>query len=348
MRKYNLFIILLLTICLFGCQSQTTVRTPVEKLSTKPAKVTKVTISAVGDCTIGTEPRFSYGTSFTKYYDKYGVNYFFSKVKSVFDADDCTIANLECVFTNRKKRMNKAFTYKGPPKYADILVKGGVDMVSVANNHCYDFGRKSFDDTLAALEKYKIKYAGHNYTTTYTVKGMKLGFVSVYQGQKPEQYLKDGIAALKKKGCNAIIAAVHAGTCHTYTQTARQKNICHKAVDLGADIVLGHHAHWIQGFEKYKGVYIAYSLGNFCYGGSRNPKDQDSMILQKTFTFTNGKLKKDNNIKIIPCAISSTTSRNNYQPIKLTGNRKKKCIAKINRLSKKYKVTFTDEGKFKS
>ena len=62
--------------------------------------------------------------------------------------------------------------------------------------------------------------------------------------------------------------------------------LAHLAIDEGADLVIGHHPHVLQGIEKYKGKYIAYSLGNFCFGGNKNPQDKDTMIFQQTFTVT--------------------------------------------------------------
>ena len=69
-----------------------------------------------------------------------------------------------------------------------------------------------------------------------------------------------------------------------------QKDLAHYAIDQGANLVIGHHPHVVQGVEKYKNAYIAYSLGNFCFGGNQNPADKDTMIFQQSFTFKNDKL----------------------------------------------------------
>ena len=126
---------------------------------------------------------------------------------------------------------------------------------------------------------------------------------------------------------------------------AVQKSIAHYAVKQGANLVLGHHPHVLQGIEKYKGAYIVYSLANFCFGGNTNPPDKDTMIYQQTFTFKKNKLQKSNDVKIIPCKVSSTNSINNYQPTPAKGKAKKKILAKMNRYCKPFNVHFKKNGK---
>ena len=80
-------------------------------------------------------------------------------------------------------------------------------------------------------------------------------------------------------------------------QMTTQKKLAHLAIDEGADLVIGHHPHVLEGIEKYNGKYIAYSLGNFCFGGNKNPSDKDTMIFQQTFTIdADGKVADDDNI----------------------------------------------------
>ena len=107
----------------------------------------------------------------------------------------------------------------------------------------------------------------------------------------------------------------------------------HIAVDEGADLVIGSHPHVIQGYEKYNGRYIVYSLGNFCFGGNPNPSDKDCMIFQQTFTVTGNDVATDDNINVIPCSISSVSNSNNYQPTPATGDEKTRIEAKIKKSS---------------
>ena len=107
------------------------------------------------------------------------------------------------------------------------------------------------------------------------------------------------------------------------------KTLAHLAIDQGADLVVGHHPHVLQGIEKYQGKNIVYSLGNFCFGGNKNPSDKDTMIFQQTFTVENGKLAEDDVTNIIPCSLSSESGYNNYQPMVLEGSEKERVLQKI-------------------
>ena len=107
-----------------------------------------LTISVVGDCTLGTDETFDYDTSLNAYYDSNGKDYFFQNVKSIFSADDLTIANFEGTLTDSDTREDKTFAFKAPAEYAQILTSGSVEAVNTANNHSHDYGEQSYTDTL--------------------------------------------------------------------------------------------------------------------------------------------------------------------------------------------------------
>ena len=111
---------------------------------------------------------------------------------------------------------------------------------------------------------------------------------------------------------------------------------------------MGSHPHVLQGVEFYKGVYIVYSLANFCFGGNPNPQDKDSMIFQKTFTVADGVLERDGRAKVIPCSISSSQDTNDYQPTLLKGSEKQRVISRVNELSAGFGVSFNGKGKAKA
>ena len=107
------------------------------------------------------------------------------------------------------------------------------------------------------------------------------------------------------------------------------KELTENAIDAGATLVVGSHPHVIQGYEKYNGRYVVYSLGNFCFGGNKNPSDKDCMIFQQTFTVTGNDVASDDAINVIPCSISSSSSSNNYQPTPAEGDEADRILAKI-------------------
>ena len=282
-----------------------------------------ITISAVGDCTLGRNQKHTYENSFDEAYDKYGKTYFLEKVKDVFEADDFTIANLEGVLTNETERVEKKFNHKGKPEYTGILTYGSVEAVTLGNNHSADYGEKSTQDTIDALEEAGIVWAMNEDLGYYkTDSGVTIGYVSVniveYTEEK-EKLLTDGLAILRQNA-DLVICCPHWGVQDTYDATEDQQQLAYRLIDAGADLVIGCHAHRLQGLEVYKGKVIVYSMGNFCYGGAKRPGDRNSMIYQQTFTFVNGQLQDTLDATVIPCLFSKTI-QNTFQPIIATGSK---------------------------
>ena len=291
-----------------------------------------LTVSVVGDCTLGTDETFDYSTSLNAYYENYGKEYFLQNVKSIFQADDLTIANMEGTLTESTQRADKTFAFKAPASYAGILTSGSVEAVNTANNHSHDYGEQSFTDTLSALDDAGIVHFGYDETAVMDVKGIKVGLVGIYELNdhlEREQQLKDNIAKVKSEGAQLTIVIFHWGNEKETVPDSNQMTLGRLAIDQGADLVCGHHPHVLQGIETYKGKNIVYSLGNFCFGGNSAPSDMDSMIFQQSFTFSNGALQNDNVTNIIPCSISSAQGYNNYQPTPAEGDEKTRIMEKI-------------------
>lgn len=297
-----------------------------------------LTLSVVGDCTLGTDETFDYDTSLNAYYENYGADYFLQNVKDIFSADDLTIANFEGTLTDSDEREDKTFAFKAPASYASILTGGSVEAVNTANNHSHDYGEQSFDDTLAALDDAGIVHFGYDETAVMDVKGIKVGLVGIYElydHLEREQQLKDNIAKVKADGAQLIVAIFHWGNETETVPDSNQTTLGRIAIDEGADLVCGHHPHVLQGIETYKGRNIVYSLGNFCFGGNSSPSDMDTMIYQQTFTIDADGIKKDNVTNIIPCSISSAAydGYNNYQPTPAEGDEATRILGKINERS---------------
>lgn len=297
-----------------------------------------LTLSVVGDCTLGTDETFDYDTSLNAYYENYGADYFLQNVKDIFSADDLTIANFEGTLTDSDEREDKTFAFKAPASYASILTGGSVEAVNTANNHSHDYGEQSFDDTLAALDDAGIVHFGYDETAVMDVKGIKVGLVGIYElydHLEREQQLKDNIAKVKADGAQLIVVIFHWGNETETVPDSNQTTLGRIAIDEGADLVCGHHPHVLQGIETYKGRNIVYSLGNFCFGGNSSPSDMDTMIYQQTFTIDADGVKKDNVTNIIPCFISSAAydGYNNYQPTPAEGDEATRILGKINERS---------------
>ena len=301
------------------------------------AEPVSITVSMVGDCTLGTDVNFDQSTSFDAFYQmKNDPGYFFQNVKDIFNADDLTVANMEGTLTTSNDRQQKTFAFKGNPSYTEILTQGGVEATNLANNHSHDYGDQSYEDTIQYLEAAGITTFGYDRTAVMDVKDIKVGLIGIYElkdGLGRQQQVIDTIQAVKDQGAQVIIVSFHWGTEKSNIPDDIQKTLAHLAIDQGADLVVGHHPHVLQGIEKYQGKNIVYSLGNFCFGGNKNPSDKDTMIFQQTFTVENGELVEDDVTNIIPCSLSSESGYNNYQPMVLEGSEKERVLQKIEEFS---------------
>ena len=312
-----------------------------EKQETLEVQETTITISAAGDCTLGTDEGFNYKRSFKGKYDAVqDPAYFFQNVQPVFAQDDLTIVNMEGTLTEETTREPKQFAFKGDAEYAKIFTAGAVETANLANNHSFDYGKKSYEDTITALEAEGISSFGYERTAVMDIKGVKVGLAGVYELAEHidcKQDLLDNIASLKEQGAQIIIVSFHWGQEKENVPSDVQVELAHAAVDNGADLVLGHHPHVLQGIEEYKGKNIVYSLGNFCFGGNSAPSDMDTMIFQQTFIVKDGKLQEDNVTNILPCKISSAYEEgyNNYQPILAEGDQKEKIFERLSEYSQK-------------
>lgn len=320
-----------------------------EPVVLEPQTVT-LTITAAGDVTLGNHAAQGYEGTFREMYDNKDNAYFLQNVKDIFEADDMTIVNFEGVLTFCDDLVEKEFNMKGDPEYIGILTEASVEAVSFGNNHRLDYGQQGSDDTVAAFEEAGIVYAYDNITGIYETQGIRIGFVSVnevYDGSAVEAYLEDGIRHLREEEqVNLVIACCHWGEERENYPEDYQKVLGHKCIDWGADLVLGAHAHVLQGVEVYNGRFIVYGLANFCFGGNRNPKDKDTMIFQQTFTFVDGVKQEGQEAKVIPCSISSVSYRNDFCPTPADGEEYTRILDRINEYSSPFEVAFDEEGNY--
>jgi len=301
------------------------------------SKYVEIVLSAVGDCTLGSDEKYSKYGSFDEELKKqnYDYSYFFREVKPVFEKSDLVIANLEGPLTTSTERADKEFAFKGDPSYAKILKEGKIDAVNLANNHSFDYGKRGFYDTVKALKEEGIGFFGYGYSYITEVKGVKIGVLG-YTGYDDtaatKQMIKKDIEKMRQS-VDILVMSFHWGEENKYYPNKVQMNLGRFSIDEGADVVIGHHPHVLQGIEIYKGKYIAYSLGNFVFGGNKNPKDKDSMIFQQIFVLDENKKIVEIKLRIIPVSISSEKDRNDYKPKILAGEERDRVLRKIQNLS---------------
>ena len=280
---------------------------PSDAVQTEPEHE-RFTISLVGDCTLE-------GNRFQSLCGG-DMGYPFENVREYFENDDATIANLECNFSDALLSSGSLFHFKAPTENADMLVSGGIDFVTTANNHIMDYGQRGLDDTLSALDERGIAYGIDGQSVVFTTEsGLKLGIFCGYGGfMISETQIKEAIDKLKADGAEYIICALHWGVEGAYRPNAYQKNLAHAAIDAGADLVYGSHPHVLQPTEEYGGGLILYSLGNFSFGGNSFPRDYDSVIVQLTLC-----RNADGDVSLeacdyIPCSISGSDENNDFRP----------------------------------
>lgn len=347
MKKIVILIALLcMLVGCFGDNGSEIKKTEVNKeenntVEKKEPVETSVKLNFAGDFTLGNYVNQAYSGSFDQEYEKNGKDssYFLKNVKNVFASDDLTIVNLEGPLTDATAHVEKRFPFKGLKEYANILVDGSIEVVSLANNHSEDYYKQGMDDTKAALEEKGIGYFGYATSFVEEVKGIKVGFLGYrsmsvsMNNEQGRKTIKNAIEDLKtNQGTDVVVVYFHWGVEREYDANDDQRNLAKFTIDSGADLVVGSHPHVLQGIENYNSKPIVYSLGNFCFGGNRNPSDSDTMIYSVTMNFVDG-VYSSCDYEIIPCSITSVSGRNNYQPMILQGDEKKRVLKKVERYS---------------
>ena len=292
-----------------------------------------ITLTAVGDCTLGGDVKAVGYKRFREAVDKNGYEFFFKNVRDIFAEDDLTIINLEGPLTaSTEMRPNRPFNFKGDPDYIKILEGNSIEVCNVANNHSQDFGTAGLLETADLLEKAGMGVSGYHVIDYEEVRGVTVGFVGLTEWEYKVADVTR-IVSEARETCDLLIVSMHWGIESSYTETDLQKTLGHACVDAGADLVIGNHSHRVGGIEQYKGKYICYSLGNFCFGGHGNPDDKDAMIFRQRFDITADGEVQDGGIDVIPCSISSAKNSNNFQPTPLEGDGYTRVLKKVSKNS---------------
>ncbi len=282
-----------------------------------PPEPRPVTLLVGGDVTVG----HHYQTYFDEQVGKGRSReemfaYGFKEVKAVADAADLFLVNLECPFTAGGEKLPKNFNFRARPEFVNTLLAGGVDVVSLANNHLMDYGPQGLVDTLMTLEQARIPYFGAGRTMAearrpalVTVGGVRFAFLGYFflgtrNIEPPQVYatettpgvaghfsdvevmermLREDILAAKGQA-DVVLPFFHWGREGTYTPEPYQLRLARAAIDAGAAGVLGSHPHVLQAMELYQGAPAVYSLGNFVFGGNWNPRDKRSALYKARFS----------------------------------------------------------------
>ena len=289
-----------------------------------------LTLSFAGDCVLATNNDQVTAGSFNKYAEENPPEYFLSKVKDIFDNDDFTLVNLENVLSDNKltpisKEGDRAFWFKSKASNIKVLTLGGVEGVSLTNNHINDYGQQGYNDTIKTALEAGLQYGTNDNIIYYEKEGFKVAIIC--SGLWGEYGTTSIINKLKEaeEETDYQIVFFHGGTEYLHQPEEWKQRSARKLIDNGADLVIGGHPHVLQPMEEYNGKTIIYSLGNFCYGGHRQPKNR-TIIYQKTLTIDkNTKELKTQDDNIIPCYVY-TEKTNNYQPTPIIDEEEKQKV----------------------
>lgn len=246
----------------------------------------RVRIVALGDVFLGGNiPQTLSGTGSSQVLD--------SKSAQLLGGADLVFCNLEAPLTHHSvpyRPNGHKINLRGLPEFGDLLSKMRVNVVSLANNHMMDFGLKGLEDTVRILDSLGINYVGAGKNDSLArkpaiieVRGLRIGFLAYtlidIPGRHEVQYATEislGVAHLRLSDvthdlvaltgrADTKIVSLHWGNAPLPFPTPQQKEIAHQLLDSGADVVIGHHAHQLQGIERVDGKLVAYDLGNFLF-----------------------------------------------------------------------------------
>ncbi len=276
-----------------------------------------------------------------------GVDYPFDSTRTLLQKSDFAIANLEAPLSNTGEPFEgKKFTFKVPPEFVTGIKNAGIDVLNLANNHILDFGSEGLRNTIATLDSMKIYHIGAGANsdsacapTIVDYFGVKIAFLG-FSMTFPEEFWASDTACgtcypyeMKfqrlvqqcEQDADLTIVSFHWGAEKRTTPKEYQIYYAHKAIDLGADLVLGHHPHVLQGLELYKNRLIAYSLGNYVFA-SYSENARDSIVLQAMIT-PNGLLSA----RVFPITVYNADV--NFQPQLLYGVDRTAVLQRLNDFS---------------
>jgi hypothetical protein len=229
--------------------------------------------------------------------DEEGFGWLYTEVADLLSAPDLTFANLETPIAPAADRGTRSYVFNAPPAAARALRAAGVDLVSVANNHAFDQGRRGFLETLRQLDQAGLAWVGAGPPPaeagprTYQVNGLRLAFLAwsrFFNDDGNFCSLKEpclraalldaerAVAAVRQAAASAdaVVVSLHWGDEYASAPRSADVDLAHRLADAGALVVLGHHPHVLQPVELYRRAdgrlaVIAYSLGNFISNQSR-------------------------------------------------------------------------------
>ena len=303
-----------------------------------------VTITFTGDCTLGSEERLrGTETSFDSVAAREGYDYFFEDFKELFASDDYTLINFEGVLSDSSAQENKTKTYRfrGPTSFVNILKSVSIEGVTLANNHVADYGNQGLESTKKTLDEAGIEW-GRLQKVLYVEKdGVRIALICMdrttlgadYRGSKKNyNWLNEEIPRLKLSGeADAVVVVFHGGTEYRANRDETEQRYANMWIGLGADLVIMHHPHVVEGIDIIQNRAACYSLGNFCFGGNAEVREEVrrigrsvtalySLVVQADLHFDDDGHYSGQQLRLYPVFISRSAPLNDYHPMLVKGS----------------------------
>ena len=292
-----------------------------------------ITITFGGDAVLGgRESYYGLAEGFPSTIEKHGLEWPFEKLRSVFANDDLTSVNLECVLKDDAagEDLEKAWRFRGKTEYAGILKAGSIELVNIANNHTIDYGKAGYDSTIQALAGI-AEACGNGLNQILEIRGHLFGFGGCRETSYCENpgIIAADIQELKQKGAEFIIYQCHWGTEYDANHNALQEAMARACQRAGADLVIGHHPHVVQGIDWIEGMPVVYSLGNLVFGGTIRLSTYDGILVQAVFNPSSQTERIQ--LKVIPIMTSGAARQkaNDYQACIATGDDALRILKKV-------------------
>lgn len=228
-------------------------------------------------------------------------DYLFEKTKNSISSADIAFGNLETPVSTRGENQGSIYSFRTDPKALSGVRNAGFDVLSVANNHAFDWGPLAFQDTLLNLQKHDITPigGGKDFSDSHTPRILSVGKLKIaYLGYSQFAWpaisdetaepavngidviqMKKDIEKARAMGAEVIVISMHWGDEYEVHANEYQKYIAHTLIDSGANLIIGHHPHVVEEVEKYHGGLIAYSLGNFIFDQNFSPETRIGLML---------------------------------------------------------------------
>ena len=291
-----------------------------------------IVLTFAGDCTLGTEEKTRNAPdSFDSVAKEKGYDWFFANFLDLFSGDDCTVVNCEGVLSDSSdgEVKDKSFRFRGPEEFGEIFRRASVEAVSLANNHSRDYGWNGLFDTERVLEENGIGWTRDVDLWIFEKDGIRIAFAAADHAifQKSNYLIRQKLQEMREKGeINAAVALIHEGKEYYPKHLGNQERFAEYFIRFaGADLVIMHHPHVVQGIRIFNNRSIFYSLGNFVFGGhhevSRGEKGTNSLytlVVQARMHFSDDGVYTGQEIILYPAYDSGADPKNNYQPVRVT------------------------------